>query len=138
MAGIKRKSAAAAQPDVKSKSKKVRTEKRSGDKDVKSTKSSKKAKRDVESDDLIESDTSEDENGFTGFSASKDADEDVSMDDEDEDDFVGGELEAALGKDNKKKDHKSSKGSESKEDKSGLAALNCRRYHHNWRDFADS
>ncbi|KAJ4301830.1 Pumilio y domain member 6 [Kalmusia sp. IMI 367209] len=140
MAGIKRKSVAAAQPDAKTKSKKVKVEKRSSIHDtVKPSKSSKKAKREDDSDELDESDTSEGANGFYGFSASKSVDEDVSMDEED--DFVGGKLEAALAsgteKDSKKKkeknaksgsvkDKKTSKDSVSAEDKSSaLAALNA-------------
>ncbi|OAG12790.1 ARM repeat-containing protein [Paraphaeosphaeria sporulosa] len=144
MAGIKRKSAAAAQPEVKSKSKKVKTEKpakRSSDKDaVKLSKSSKKSKRKDDSDDLMESDTSEVENGFYGFSASKD--EDAPMADEADDGFVGEELEAALdndtvkekkkskkdkdGKSENKKEKKASKESGAAEEKSSaLAGLNA-------------
>ncbi|KAK7193722.1 pumilio domain-containing protein [Paraphaeosphaeria sporulosa] len=116
MAGIKRKSAAAAQPEVKSKSKKVKTEKpakRSSDKDaVKLSKSSKKSKRKDDSDDLMESDTSEVENGFYGFSASKD--EDAPMADEADDGFVGEELEAALDNDTVKEKKKSKKDKDGK------------------------
>ncbi|KAL1599722.1 Pumilio y domain member 6 [Paraconiothyrium brasiliense] len=146
MAGIKRKSAAAAQPEVKTKSKKVKVDKpakRSSDKDaVKLPKGSKKAKRENDSDDLVESDTSEADNGFYGFSASKGVDEDVSMDDGEDDGFVGDELEAALEKDATKdkkkkekkdkdgksqiKEKKASKDSEGGEDKSSaLAGLNA-------------
>ena len=149
MAGIKRKSAAAAQPDVKNKSKKVKVDKptkRSSDKDaVKLPKSSKKAKREDNSDELEQSDTSEAENGFYGFSASKGEDEDVSMDENEDGGFVGDELEAALkndtAKDQKKKDKqgkngkseptkdkKTSKGSGAAEEKSSaLAGLNGKR-----------
>lgn len=113
MAGVKRKSAAAAQPEIKSKSKKVKVDKstkRSSDKDaVKLSKSSKKSKRKHDSDDLMESDTSEVENGFYGFSASKGEDEDASMDDEADDGFVGDELEAALESDTTKDKKKSKK-----------------------------
>ncbi|KAF9740736.1 hypothetical protein PMIN06_003221 [Paraphaeosphaeria minitans] len=146
MAGIKRKSAAAAQPEVKSKSKKVKTEKpakRSSTKDaVKLSKSSKKSKRKDDSDDVMESDTSEVENGFYGFSASKGEDEDASMADEADDGFIGEELEAALdnstakekkksnkdkdGKSEHKKDKKASKESGAAEEKSSaLAGLNA-------------
>jgi pumilio family protein 6 len=145
MAGIKRKSAAAVQPEVKSKSKKVKVDKptkRSSDKDtVKLPKSSKKAKRETDSDDLVESYTSETENGFAGFSASKGEDEDASMDDAADDGFVGDELEAALendtAKDKKKgkkekdgrSEHKKpSRDSGAAEDKSSaLAGLNGKR-----------
>lgn len=148
MAGIKRKSAAAVQPEVKSKSKKVKTDKpakRSSDKNAdKPTKSSKKSKRKDDSDDLMESDTSEVENGFYGFSASKGEVEDVSMGDEADDGFLGEELEAALdndtakekkkskkdkdGKSEHKKDKKASKETGAAEEKSStLAGLNGKR-----------
>lgn len=147
MAGIKRKSAAATQSDVKSKTKKVKVDKpakRSSDKDaVKPSKSSKKAKRELDSDELMESDTSEVENGFYGFSASKD---DV---DDEEDSFVGNALEAALEKDAKKEkkkekkekkekdgkkehkkdkeDKKESKSNGAAPEKPALAGLNCKQ-----------
>jgi len=80
MAGIKRKSVTSAQPDAKSKNKKVKVDKpaakRSTNRDaIKPAKSSKKAKRkgDSDTDELIESDTSEGSNGFYGFSANKSA-----------------------------------------------------------------
>ena len=133
MAGIKRKSAAAAQPEVKAKSKKVKVDKpakRSSDKDAaKKTKSSKKAKRDHDSDELMESDTSEAENGFYGFSAKEATDEGDSAD---EDGFVGDALDAALDDDtkDKKKDKKQSKGSSAAEEKpSALAGLNGKPRH---------
>lgn len=146
MAGIKRKSAAAAQPEVKNKSKKIKVDKpakRSSDKDAaKLTKSSRKAKHVEAPDELEESDTSEPENGFYGFSASKDEDDDVSMSEDDE--FVGDELEAALenetvqekkkkrkeigGKGELAKDKKGSKNQEAVDDKSSaLAGLNGKR-----------
>lgn len=76
MAGLKRKSAVATQSDSKSKSKKAKVDKpaakRSKDSNaVKPAKISKKSKVDDDSDDLMESDTSEPENGFYGFSADK-------------------------------------------------------------------
>lgn len=138
MAGIKRKSAAAAQPEVKAKSKKVKVDKpakRSSDKDAaKKTKSSKKAKRDHDSDELMESDTSEAENGFYGFSAKEATDEGDSAD---EDGFVGDALDAALDdetkedkKKDKKKDKKQSKSSSAAEEKpSALAGLNGKPRH---------
>jgi pumilio family protein 6 len=83
MAGIKRKSAVSAPAvDTKSKSKKVKVEKSTSKGDskhaVKPSKKSKKAKEES-SDDFEESDTSEQENGFYGFSAN----EDVEMSDAD-------------------------------------------------------
>lgn len=83
MAGIKRKSAVATPAgDSKSKSKKVKVEKTTSKGDskhaVKPVKKSKKAKEES-SDELEESDTSEQENGFYGFSAN----EDVEMSDAD-------------------------------------------------------
>ncbi|KAL6708515.1 Pumilio y domain member 6 [Coniothyrium glycines] len=81
MAGIKRKSAVQAASDSKSKSKKVKvdksTSKRDSKHEVKPAKKSKPAKEDS-SDDFEESDTSEPENGFYGFSAAQDEDEDMS------------------------------------------------------------
>lgn len=129
MAGIKRKSAAAAQPEVKAKSKKVKVDKpakRSSDNGAtKKAKSSKKAKRDEDSDELMESDTSEVENGFYGFSAKEAADEEDSAD---EDGFVGDALDAALddeAKKDRKKDKKQPKNSSTAEEKSSaLAGLN--------------
>lgn len=73
MAGIKRKSAVASVPEVKSKSKKVKTDKPSSKTDSKhAVKPAKKSKRKEESPELEESDTSEQENGFYGFSANED------------------------------------------------------------------
>ncbi|KAF1968362.1 ARM repeat-containing protein [Bimuria novae-zelandiae CBS 107.79] len=124
MAGIKRKSAAAAQSEVKSKSKKVKVDKptkRSSDKDaIKPAKSSKKAKREDDSDELMESDTSEVENGFYGFSANEGAGRDGSSSPS-EAGFVGDALDAALNEDTKqdgKKDKKDKDGKkEHKKDK---------------------
>jgi pumilio family protein 6 len=80
MAGIKRKSTGSSAPEVKAKSKKVKTEKptskRESQHDVKPVKKSKKAKEES-SEELEESDTSEPENGFYGFSAAADADVDM-------------------------------------------------------------
>lgn len=77
MAGIKRKSAVAAPTESKAHSKKVKVDKSSAKRASKSdssrpAKSSKKSKPKEEPEDLVESDTSEDENGFYGFSANKD------------------------------------------------------------------
>ena len=88
MAGIKRKSAVATPSDTKSKTKKVKVDKSaaksSAKHEVKPAKKSKKAK--VESsDELNESDTSEQENGFYGFSANEDADMPDADSSEDED-----------------------------------------------------
>jgi pumilio family protein 6 len=85
MAGIKRKSAVPTSSDIKTKSKKAKVDKATSKSDskhaVKPVKKSKQAK--VESsDDLEESDTSEQENGFYGFSAK----EDVEMSDADSSD----------------------------------------------------
>jgi hypothetical protein len=80
MAGIKRKSAGSTAPEVKAKSKKVKTEKptskREPKQEVKPVKKSKKAKEES-SEELEESDTSEQENGFYGFSAADGADVDM-------------------------------------------------------------
>jgi hypothetical protein len=82
MAGIKRKSEVSKPTDTKSKSKKAKVEKSSSKSEskhaVKPVKKSKKAKAESE-DELEESDTSEQENGFYGFSAK----EDVEMSDAD-------------------------------------------------------
>ena len=75
MAGIKRKSAAPAQIDTKSSSKKIRVEKPAKKSSAKSeAKPPKKSKVQDQSEELVESDTSEDENGFYGFSANEDPD----------------------------------------------------------------
>lgn len=86
MAGIKRKSAVSTPAaDTKTKSKKVKVEKSASKSKsdakhaVKPAKKSKKAKEES-SDDFEESDTSEQENGFYGFSA---ANEDAEMSDAD-------------------------------------------------------
>lgn len=108
MAGIKRKSGTTVQTDGKIKAKKVRVDKptkRSGDRDVvRHAKGSQKVKRNDDSDELMESDTSEPENGFYGFSAKGAATGDDATDDG-ETGFVGGALEAAL-EDDTKKDRK--------------------------------
>jgi pumilio homology domain family member 6 len=76
MAGIKRKSSAPSHPEVKTKSKKSKTDnaplKHSTEYDASRKKTSKKAKIEEESEALIESDTTEDEHGFYGFSANAD------------------------------------------------------------------
>ncbi|KAH7130591.1 armadillo-type protein [Dendryphion nanum] len=78
MAGIKRKSAAHIQSDTKSTSKKIRVEpsgtKQSAKGEKSQTKPSKKLKVQDKSEDFPESDTSEGENGFNGFSAIEDLD----------------------------------------------------------------
>jgi pumilio homology domain family member 6 len=75
MAGIKRKSAAPVATEAKSKNKKAKLDKSSKvsakDDVVPRTKSSKKQKVIEEPEDSVESDTTEDEIGFDGFSASK-------------------------------------------------------------------
>ena len=92
MAGLKRKSGSAAAPDVKSESKKLRVEKSAPksshkrDLAVRETKSSKKTKTKDESDPLIESDTTEDANGFYGFSATEGEAMDVDSSDASDDD----------------------------------------------------
>ncbi|KAF2019033.1 ARM repeat-containing protein [Aaosphaeria arxii CBS 175.79] len=86
MPGIKRKSATSS--DAKSKVKKPKTDSSSSKRPAKQEdarpKSSKKSKVEEDSDDLIESDTSEDQNGFYGFAANEEAEagnsEDVDMD----------------------------------------------------------
>ncbi|KAF2866771.1 armadillo-type protein [Massariosphaeria phaeospora] len=90
MGGIKRKTETTAQTESKSKSKKIKVDKSSTKRPakadaVKPTKISKKAKVQENAEELIESDTSEEENGFHGVSAKKVAgpaipeDEDVEM-----------------------------------------------------------
>ena len=71
MAGTKRESAAAVASDSKVKSKKVKVDKKASSGDSKPSKKSKKAEKKV-STDLEESDTSEQENGYHGFSAKPD------------------------------------------------------------------
>ncbi|KAH6861136.1 armadillo-type protein [Alternaria rosae] len=81
MAGIKRKSTGASASEVKDKSKKVKvdkpTTKSEKKRDVKPVKKAKKTKEES-SDDFEESDTSEKDNGFYGFSAADGADVDMS------------------------------------------------------------
>jgi pumilio family protein 6 len=76
MAGIKRKSAVPTSSDTKSSTKKAKVEKGTSKSDskhaVKSVKKAKKAKVESSDDGLEESDTSEPENGFYGFSAKED------------------------------------------------------------------
>jgi pumilio family protein 6 len=79
MAGIKRKSAVSTPMDIKAKSKKAKVDKPTSKSDskrdskhaVKPVKKSKKVKEES-SDEVEESDTSEQENGFYGFSAKDD------------------------------------------------------------------
>lgn len=87
MAGLKRKSGTSAPADGKSKVKKVRVDKfaaKSSNKrelpvrPSKPTKPAKKTETAHDSEELIESDTSEDDNGFYGFSATQEAEEDDS------------------------------------------------------------
>lgn len=141
MAGVKRKSAAPIQSENKAKSKKLKVDKSSSKRPVKSAtvreKPSKKAKITEESDELIESDTSEEDNGFYGFSANEE--EALSGS---EDDYSGESSEperttkqlskASLRKNTEGKTLKSDKKSSSqqvdKEKASGLAAVNGRLY----------
>jgi len=111
MAGLKRKSGSAAASEVKSKSKKVKVDK-SGSKSshkrdlaVRESKPSKKAKTQIESESLVESDTSEEENGFYGFSATEGERMDVDSSDASDSD------------DDKKKKSKSKKDKEEKPEK---------------------
>jgi pumilio family protein 6 len=75
MAGIKRKSDLPAHSETKVKSKKLKVDKpvkRAAKPDKTSSKKpTKKAKVQEESEELIESDTTEEENGFYGFAADK-------------------------------------------------------------------
>jgi pumilio family protein 6 len=92
MAGIKRKSAVSTTADVKTKSKKVKVEK-SAPKSVskhavKPVKKSKKVKEESPKD-MDESNTSEKENGFNGFSANEDADMNDSDADSEDDEPMG-------------------------------------------------
>lgn len=125
MGGIKRKSATPAQTDTKTKSKKVKVEKSSSKHSAKHDvahrpKASKKPKIKDDSDDLIESDTSEDENGFHGFAANKEAAVGTS---EDEDSEV--DVEAQTSEDSEpKKEKRSKKISQEEYKTSALAALN--------------
>ena len=100
MSGIKRKSTTSARGDAKSKSKKLKTEKSfpkhsTTQKVTHHAKSSNKPKTNEDSDELLESDTSEDENGFYGFSANKNAGEDMPEDDDSEDGPVVNNTEAS-------------------------------------------
>ncbi|KAF2856204.1 ARM repeat-containing protein [Plenodomus tracheiphilus IPT5] len=119
MAGIKRKSTVPSSADTKSNSKKIKVEKptskRGSKHEVKPVKKSKKAKEDS-SDDLVGSDSSEEENGFSGFSAAKDADVDMSDTESSED----VDMDASESNGKTQKEHKAkSDASESK-----LANLN--------------
>lgn len=74
MAGVKRKQSEASAPKV-SGDKKIKTAKKPAAKPVKEAKKSKKHAKREESEDLVESDTTESENGFAGFSAKDGAEE---------------------------------------------------------------
>jgi pumilio homology domain family member 6 len=126
MAGIKRKSAPPVQAEVKTKSKKAKVENSSGERAAKPTNSklTKKAKVQDESDSLVESDTSEDENGFYGFEAN--SGEGVSSSEEDEG-SSGEEIETAKpnGKAHKAKEPSTnSAGGSEGQKQTALAALN--------------
>jgi hypothetical protein len=123
MAGIKRKSEASAPTDIKSKIKKSKVEKTSSKHSTKHDvahrpKTSKKPKPKDDSDDLMESDTSEVENGYHDFSANKEA-ATTSEDDDSE-----GDMKADSTEDSEPKKEKRSKLKPQEEYKaSGLAAL---------------
>lgn len=94
MAGVKRKSAVAPVPEAKSKSKKAKVEKSASKSQSKhAVKPSKKSKKREESGpEFDESDTSEQENGFYGYSANEDVDmESPEEDGSDADDNEEGE-----------------------------------------------
>lgn len=123
MAGIKRKSEASAPTDIKSKIKKSKVEKTSSKHATKHDvahrpKTSKKPKQKEDSDDLMESDTSEAENGYHGFSANKEAA--TTSDDDDSE----GDVKADSTEDSEPKKEKRSKLKPQEEYKaSGLAAM---------------
>ncbi|KAF2735478.1 ARM repeat-containing protein [Polyplosphaeria fusca] len=79
MAGIKRKSAAQSLVEPRSKSKKAKVEKHASKRTAKDERATHRSKKPItvekssESDDLVESDTSGDENGFYGFAADEEA-----------------------------------------------------------------
>jgi pumilio family protein 6 len=123
MAGIKRKSEASAPTDIKSKIKKSKVEKSSSKHSTKHDvthrpKTAKKPKKQDDSDDLMESDTSEVENGYHGFSANKEAAANS------EDDDSEGDAKADSTEDSEPKKEKRSKLKPQEEYKaSGLAAM---------------
>ncbi|KAF2003290.1 ARM repeat-containing protein [Amniculicola lignicola CBS 123094] len=112
MAGLKRKTAVATQSDDKKHSKKVKIEKGSSKSATKrSSKDSKSAatprtRFEHDEDDIVESDTTEDENGAYGFSANKSAQVDSAEEDNNEDDADAMEDVQYNGGAKSKKDHK--------------------------------
>ncbi|KAH9865487.1 hypothetical protein J1614_009071 [Plenodomus biglobosus] len=127
MAGIKRKSTVPSTADAKSKSKKIKVDKPSSKRgskhEVKPVKKSNKAKEES-ADDLVESDTSEDENGFSGFSAAKDADVDMSDAESSED----VDMDALQENEKTQKEHRA-KGDASESKLTSLNSNNSREAH---------
>jgi pumilio family protein 6 len=124
MGGIKRKSATPAQTDIKAKTKKAKVEKPSTKHSAKHDvahrpKTSKKPKIKDDSDELVESDTSEDDNGFNGFAANKEAGGSTS---EDEDSEVAAKVDSS--EDSEPKQKRSKQKSQEEYKTSALAALN--------------
>ena len=129
MAGIKRKSTGTSAPEVKAKSKKVKvdkpTSKRESKHEVKPVKKSTKAKKEESSDGFEESDTSENENGFYGFSAAEGAD--VDMSDAESSEETEEQNTKSNGKTQKRKDDiDSSKKPKGDAPESKLSGLNCK------------
>jgi len=119
MAGIKRKSNAPNSVEAKTKSKKIKIDKPKSKRDSKSEVKPVKSKKVKESsEDLVESDTSEEENGFNGFSAAKD--DDVTMGDTESSEGVDTDTPQQNGK--TQNEHKDNSDASS----SKLAGLNCK------------
>ncbi|KAI2487737.1 CPL domain containing protein [Pyrenophora tritici-repentis] len=135
MAGIKRKSAGATAPEIKTKSKKVKvdkpTSKHESKHEVKPAKKPSKSKKEESPGGSEESDTSEQENGFYGFSAAEGAD--VDMSDAESSEEIEEQDAKSNGKTRKRKDDtessKKPKGDVSESKLAGLNSNNSREAH---------
>jgi pumilio family protein 6 len=120
MAGTKRESAAATASDSKVKSKKVKVDKKASSGDSKPAKKSKKTEKKV-STDIDESDTSEKENGYNGFSAKPDVE--MTSPDEDSESQQNGKTHKRKAEDEPSEYKKKSKYETPKEISSKLADM---------------
>jgi pumilio family protein 6 len=119
MAGSKRESAAATASDSKVKSKKVKVDKKASSGDSKPAKKSKTEKK--VSTDIDESDTSEQENGYNGFSAKPDVE--MTSPDEDSEPQQNGKTHKRKAEDEPSEYKKKSKYETPKEISSKLADM---------------
>lgn len=127
MAGIKRKSNVPNTTEIKSKSKKIKTDKPSSKRDakteVKPVKKSKKVKE-TSSDDPVDSGTSDEEHNFHGFSTTEN--DDVEMCEAEGSESVDTDTPQENGK--TKKEHKDNNGTQSSKS-AGMNSTNSREAH---------